>query len=291
MKLTLNICCLLFVLVMTAQEVDLTQNYEFGHTYQYELIRGKEDSRYPAMEGVRTSTEVNMIFSKNNEGIINEISYGSTITYDAQGGLMEKNLSSTSDLFNGFSFKIVLDKQGKFTKILDFSVVQKDFENYLFKMTKDPESFKDLVFKTYQSEKAFLINYFPEIVYHFDIYGSKSTPIFRTHFNQNPLGGESIPMKLSLNLKEQKNNQIILTGKETIKDEDISKIIETTIIEISKKRGQEVNLSSIPKLSMENDVVYKYDIEKKFLTEVSVVKISESQGMTAKKYNILKLRK
>ena len=293
-KLIFTAWSLFFSLIVMGQEVSLKQEYNLNQSYEYELIRGKEDSRYPSMKNVRTSTEVKMIFSKDNEDLINHLSYGATVTYDAEGKLIEKNLSSTSDLFNGFNFKIKLDIKGRLIEVVNFTEVQKEFEKYLFKMTKDPKSFKELVYKTYKDEQAFLINYFPEIIYHFDIYGhnaSKNTTISKVHFNQNPLGGESIPMKLSLKLEKETSNEVILKGQETIKDEDIAKIIETTIIEISKKRGQEIKTESIPKLSMVNSIEYKYDVKKKIFNEVSVVKTSISQGMIAEKFNTLKLIK
>jgi hypothetical protein len=294
----MRICTFLAMVMFTFSsgysqtEVSLTHNFEVGNTYQFEIKRGKEDSRDPSSQGAFTVTLAKATVTKGNKNRRTiTLLYGET-RIEGDGIPQEvKEQYKGQDLYYGIEISLIVDEEGNFFELSNYENVKMQLESAMIKMyksqgTKIDEATFGLIQQqlaiTYDTEEKLLDTYFPELSIYFNAFGNlytKDVPQKVNYESNNPFGGEPFPITSKVVFKELNGRIAIINGIETIKPEDLNRIMKSTFKNIAESAGRTFNESEIPEFNIITTSEMRYNTDENALISVVMNKQIIANGL------------
>ncbi|MEQ9376630.1 MAG: hypothetical protein RIG68_15695 [Imperialibacter sp.] len=273
-------------------EVSLTQSFAIGDTYQFEVKRGKEDSRNPASKGVFTVTSATATVSgaKKDERIVT-FKYGESrivgVVVPPEVAEQVKN----QELYYGIEISLKVDSQGNFLGLSNYDEAKQQIGNAMIKMyERKGNKMEEAVFNqvrqqlavTFDTEEKLLDTYFPELSLYFNAFGNsyiRDKPQELTYETTNPFGGEAFPMSASVVYNDLIGTTAIIKGEEKINQEDLRRIMVATFKKIAQGMGKLFDEAEIPAFNMSTASEIRYDTKSNSLRSVSINKHITTVGI------------
>jgi len=266
-------------------QLKISQNFEVGKTYKFEIKRGKEDSRDPNSQRIYTITLANASVTNgdDNKRIVTFVYGESTI----EGADIPQNLKEqlkSQELYYGIEISVTVDNEGNFFQLSNYESAKKQLENAMIKMYKSSgASIDETTFSkvrqqlavTYDSKEKLLGTYFPELSSYFSAFGKfyqKGEPQEQNYKSVNPFSGESFPITSKEVYDKLEGNTAIINVTETIQPEDLSRIMKSTFKNIAESAGRPFNEKEIPEFDLITTSEMRYNIVEKMLISVAVNK-------------------
>ena len=240
-------------------KVELVQNFQLGTKYQFELQKGKIDSRKPGTENIIGITEVefNVISQKKD---FKECSwkYGATKVIGINPEKIDEQTRKLMNFSQGSEVKFTIDNNGTFQEIINFeecriqieNCINLIYENGLRKGT--PEKMEALK-ASYETPEILVSTYHPGLIVFFTMFGATIIPdsVYVSKSDlPNPFGGRSFPTDVTIKIESLKDNIALISVKETIPSRDLYLIMMETFIELFKLSDKPFNENEIPKIKL-----------------------------------------
>jgi len=273
-------------------QVKVAQNFQVGKKYEFEVQRGKADSRQPGTENIKSSTEVEFV-ALSTEDNLKECSwkYGSTSIVGINPDQIDERTRKYMDTFEGMEVKFLIDKNGLIHGLTNFEDCKNHiknsfrviYDNAVQKLTSDEiTKMMDALKPSYDNPEALISTYCPEITVFFTMFGEtiKSDSVRISHSElPNPFGGRNFPTDVSTKIEEIENNIAVISVSQTIPEKDLNEIMRETVVELSKLSNKPFDASDIPKVNMSTTSTFKFDYQRNVLLEVYTQKIVETSGI------------
>lgn len=269
-------------------QVELVQNFQLGTKYQYEVQRGKIDSRQPGSENIKSATEIEFnILTENND--IKECSwkYGLTKAIGVNPNQIDEQSKKLMNIYQGFEVKFTIDNRGIIQEITNFeeckiyikNTFKLIYENDSNKMTQEQyNNMMETLKASYESPEILVSTYCPELTIFFAMFGeaikSDSAKVSKSDL-PNPFGGRNFPTNVSTKIQSIKDSIALIAVNQTILSNDFNSIMKETFIELSKLSEKPFNENEIPKMNMSTNTTYNYNFQIKSLNEVYTEKLIE----------------
>ncbi len=284
-RLLLLLSLISFSASIAQSKVKVIQEFVPGEKYNFEVKRGKEDSRDQSTKGlfVITPMTANVMTSKDNFRTI-ALKYGESTLVGREVSLEVQEKYRNEELYTGIEIALIIDHEGKFHGLADFDGVKKQLENAMAKLyeikgaTIDESTFnqiKDLLSDTYDTEEELIATYFPEISIYFNQFGNDYKFQKKQHLrydSPNPFDGPPFPMMGTSEFSEFDDPIAIIKGSDSIKPEDLRRILISTFKPIAEAAGQSFNELEIPEFDMIVTSECVYNTKTKKLISVTMNK-------------------
>lgn len=272
--------------------VKIIQDFQLGTKYQYEVQRGKIDSRKPGIENFKSSTDVEFCVLSHNKDV-RECSwkYGSTKVIGINSDQIDEQSSKFMNVFQGMEVKFTIDNNAIIQEITNFEECNRYIENAFKQIyentskTMTPEQHTKIMGTlkaTYETPEMLVSTYCPELTVFFSMFGEslKSDSVYISKSDlPNPFGGRSFPTNVTTKIERIEDNIAIISVEQTIPSKDLNSIMKETFIELSKLSEKPFNVNEIPKVNMKTYATFSYDIKKKSLNEISSEKHIETNDV------------
>lgn len=268
--------------VRGVDSIYVTQDFKVGSTYNYDVQRGKSDSRKPGSEDIKSSTAITFkVLSLQDNLRKCSWKYGKTIIL-RKGEKMDLP-SQESELYEGLNVMFTINN-GAMVELDNYEECRKFMDNAVTLMLKsasskstDDESRNiiEAMKASYDTPEKLVQTYCPEITVFFQLFGetinADSVTVYATEV-VNPLGGPNFPGVNAIQLDTIMNNVATISVHQIISKEDLNAVITETFKELSKKMGKPFSPSDIPDFNTEAVTRYQFNIAKQILKDVMVEK-------------------
>ncbi|MEP1033073.1 hypothetical protein [Ekhidna sp.] len=294
MKYYLSSILTIWIVTTLAQDnVVLTQRFNIGETYRFEIIRGNEDSRNPSSKDAFSITSASATVENGIDGNrIVKFQYGETrmVGIEMPPDVLEQFKSQ--DVYYGIELSLIVDSEGIFYELENYSSAKDQLEKAMMKIYTG-RSFDEATINkikrqlatTYETEEKLIDTYFPELSIYFNAFGNTYTigEVQQYEYETtNPFGGEPFPIQSKLELEEMDGMIAVIRGKETIRPDDLNRVLKSTFRKLAESNRQGFDEREIPEFTMESTTEMKYDTASNKLFYVSVVKNINASGVSQK---------
>lgn len=283
------ICCRSYC---QSAKVTVTQDFQIGQQKNYDVLRGKIDSRRPGMENIKSSTDVAfVVLSKKDKYKECSWKYGKTKMIGIDESEIDEQTNKVLNIYEGLEVKFLIDDIGAVQEITNFEECKKYIES-AFKIVYETGTQKytqeqlskmnNALKSTYASADMLVNTYCPELSVFFNMFGEtiKVDSIYLSKSElPNPFGGRSFPTDVKTKTETVENGIVKISVEQKIPKNDLNDIMKETFIELSKLSDKPFNENEVPKLNMTTTIYYTYDVTGKFLKEVYSEKIIESDDL------------
>lgn len=209
---------------------------------------------------------------------------------DLQSDLIQ-SLKNETELYNGMTISMVVDQNGKFTRLENYEYAKKQLESAMYELfarkgiNTDDEEFKKFYEKwvtTFDTEEELMDMYFPELSMYFGVLGDHYQNGVTQEFEyetSNPFGKEPFPMQSKVTLNGIEDSEAIIKSIDSIDPEDLRRIMISTFKEIAVERGQPFNESMVPEFNIETVTTIRYDLQAQKLVSVSALRKITTSGV------------
>jgi hypothetical protein len=271
--------------------VEITQNFEIGKKYSYEIQRGKVDSRNPDLEKVKTSTFIEFsILAMNGEDKECSWKYGLTKVIGITPEMIDEQTKKLINIYEGIEVKFAIDKNGSIKKINNYEdcilslekAYKIIYENPANKQTPEQiDKILSMLKSSYATPEMMVSSYFPELNLFYNLFGetinSDSIYVSRSEL-LNPFGGRVLPTNVTTKTDSLTDNFIIISIDQSVPSNDLNAIMKETLMEMSKSTNRSFNENEVLKMKMSICTKFNYDRKNNLLTEVYSDKLIESNG-------------
>jgi hypothetical protein len=267
----------------TIHKVAILQSFEVGKTYNYEVQRGKSDSRQPGSEKMKSSTEVHLSI-ESATGTLRKCvwKYGTTSLI---GMSADPQTAKLLNLYEGMEVRFNLDEVGRIQEITNFEECKAYLEKASAVIYENseikPEKWKQIqamLANTYSTPEIMVNTYCPELTIFFTIFG-ENIEMDTTYVTQselsNPFGGKNFSTNVAMNLALLSDSIATIAIEQTIPESSLNAIMKETFVEIAKQAGKPFREDDILKMQISTRSVYTYNHLVNTLKEVKVEKFIE----------------
>ncbi len=297
--LLLFLNCDINVETIKLNKVAISQNFEIGKKYLYEIQREKIDSRKPGSEKIKSFTEVEFKILAQKK-LFKECSwkYGTTKINGVNADQIDEQTKKMINIYKGLEVKFLIDKDGVIQEITNFEecklILETCFDEMIkimisssqTKITQEKVSNIKKSFKsTYESSEVLISTYCPELTVFFTIFGESFKPdsLYISHSDlPNPFGGRSFPTNITTKIDTVTDNFVLIKSNQIIPTTELNSIMKETIEKISTLSDKPVNGSKIPKFNLIINSTYNFNHKKNILEQVYSEKLIESDGVKQK---------
>ncbi|HET6226737.1 MAG TPA: hypothetical protein VFF27_10690, partial [Bacteroidia bacterium] len=195
------------------KKVEITQNFEVGNHFKYEVQRGKIDSQVRDSDKYKSSTDIDFTVLGEKNGM-KECSwkYGATSILGAAPEQIDQRTRNLINIYKGIELRFLIDEKGAFHEITNYeeckAAISNQFkfiyENASSKTTPEQfEKMSEAMSATYDTPEKLISTYFPELSLFFNLFGKtvEADSIYHSKTElSNPFGGRNFPAELTTQL-------------------------------------------------------------------------------------------
>jgi len=272
--------------------IEITQDFEIGKTYRFEIQRGKSDSRKPETKNLKSSTDVEFKVIRK-KGLFKECSwkYGSTNMIGINPKQIDEYSKKLMNIHEGIEIKFLIDEYGVVQEITNHNENKKSLEKafkFIFNNAQNKLTSEEIektmtgLRPTFETSDILVNNYCPELSVAFSMFGETVT--LDTTYNTtselpNPYGGRDFPTDVITKIENSTNNTAIISVKQLIPSNELNSIMRETFHEIANTVGKSFNEKEVPQFNMQVDITYNYDYVNKVMSKIYSEKSIESEGV------------